>query len=852
MKRTSHRGQLVAAVVHAADVARLRRALLCIGITLGWSGCSCASQIVITPPRVPQGGRAVAISVAPSDAKRIVVATETGGLFRTFDGGVSFQHLDAFPDYATVDVAIASLDPNTIIATARDDFHSTSGGGIWRSTDGGGSWSRPGGWPPPPSGTCIDHAAASGISHMPLTRTFYVATDCGIAVSNDDGATFTLVLPDSADPAVRAVLVLNRTTGVAATSNHLFFLQNGRWTRSTGGPTTGSVFSTHSLASPYWAAPSIFYHMGRDATLYESSDAGATWVIVPIPKHGPNREPFIRVGRGLDGDPTHIDLYMGDGFSILREPVTTVLPLGDSTWKAPDHVDHEDPNDVAFTPGFDQPLMLATDGGVHLTPDSGRTWTVTGANFGGFTALQIAEITGRFVQGAPAHQDLYYGTQDNDAKGSHDGGLTWDGSVGGDDAFLRADAMNPAAGDIPVVGMRCCQPYVVPPHMGSTNDPPPFPSAPNGQANSSADHPEQLIDSTFIQSVANMGTPATFDFFLTRDFGTSWAPAFSLAEKPLGTARFAGDLNKPVGYIGVDRGSFAGLYRVADVTAQATVRAADSTGIAELGIVRTGPARYVVFGVDPKNANHLLAPDIGPAQDMKASDDGGVSWFSLPGLTAAVSDSGKFRMSMGPAPFASAVAWDPANSCHILIGTMQNGVIRSTDGGLTWKRVDGSAVATTISSFYFPPSGEIWLSTYGRGLWRLTVDRRPPTTGRCSFPTPPGKTTQPVPPVILARRHGPSVFVLSTARSGTSSMVQTGDTVAVFGYGFAAGSGTAGVAVTFGTDTVARRVTVGRDGRFSMRLPLNAGPGILSVTARQGDGKNAPAAHATVSVVGRS
>ena len=88
------------------------------------------------------------IAVAPSNAKRIIVGTESGGLFRTFDGGVSFQHLDGFPTFAPLGAAIASTDPNIVIATARDDFRTVSGGGIWRSTDGGASWSRPAGWPP--------------------------------------------------------------------------------------------------------------------------------------------------------------------------------------------------------------------------------------------------------------------------------------------------------------------------------------------------------------------------------------------------------------------------------------------------------------------------------------------------------------------------------------------------------------------------------------------------------------------------------------------------------------------------------------------------------------------------------
>src|SRR5688500_8514890 len=90
--------------------------LTCIGLP----ACGPRSDVQIFPPKVPQGGRAVTIAVSQSNAKRLVVATESGGLFRTFDGGVSFQHLDGFPTLYAIDVVKASLDHNVLIATARD------------------------------------------------------------------------------------------------------------------------------------------------------------------------------------------------------------------------------------------------------------------------------------------------------------------------------------------------------------------------------------------------------------------------------------------------------------------------------------------------------------------------------------------------------------------------------------------------------------------------------------------------------------------------------------------------------------------------------------------------------------
>ena len=734
----------------------MRRSALILALTLAWSGCT-ASDVTISPPRVAQGGRAVAVSVALSDAKRILVATESGGLFRTYDGGKSFQHLDAFPTFEPIDVAVGSPDPNMILATARDDFRTQSGGGIWRSTDDGGTWKRPTGWPPAPSPTCTDRPVARNISHPPLSPTYAVATDCGIAISNDNGASFSLTVLDPLHPTVRSVLLLNRSAGVAADDQSLWFLNGKTWQRATGGPGSLGFHALHAMAAPWWASSSIFYHMGQDRLLYFSTDGGAHWQPMEMPDlPGLNRESFVRVGRGLDGDPTHFDVYYGDGSKIFREAVTTSVPGGHkSDWRELGS-DHPDPADIAFTPGETEPLMLATDGGVHLTTDQGRTWKLTGSGFGGFTALQICEMTGRAVGGDKPHLDLFYGTQDNDIKGSADGGHTWNGTIGGEGAFLRAGAVDPVPTDEPVTGVMCCMNFEAAPHLETAG---PFHNAPDGNPAHSAGPPFQLFGSVYLQNVPTPGPPPSFDYFLTLSRGDAWRRAFSLPEEPVGKVQLAGSLANPTAYVSVKAPGHIGLFRAQSLATTPTVRRADATGsgFGSIGLFHTGQATYSAFAVDPANADHLLAADVDRGA-MQASSDGGVTWYPVPPLTTAVTDSNRFLFSHDTASFATVIAWDPTNSCHILVGTLQNGVVRSADGGLTWQRVPGSTIATPVSSFFFPPTGEIWMSTYGRGLWRLEVDRRKPANGRCAFPSPPSPKPGPVPPLawpIATRRPQP-------------------------------------------------------------------------------------------------
>lgn len=734
------------------------RILLAMLTCIGLPACGPRSDVRIAPPNVPQGGRAVAIAVSQSTAKRLVVATESGGLFRTFDGGVSFQHLDGFPTLYAIDVVKASLDQNIVLATARDDFAATTGAGIWRSVDGGVTWNRPIGWP---VAGCSGRAGAADISHMPLSRTFHVATDCGLAVSTDNGASFTATPIDPANPMLFSVLVVNRTTGVAADNRRTWFLNNGQWTPSLGGPDAGSTFTPHAFASPWWAAGNIFYHAGRDRSLWVSTTGGGAWRQMStfcdtLPNGCGNREPFVRVGRGLDGDPTHFDVYYGDGMNLWRQAVSLASPGGQvGDWRKPKKLDHLDPADIAFTPGHEEPLMLATDGGVHLTKDKGNEWTLTGSNVGGFVALQIGEVTGRQVGGSSPHLDLYYGTQDNDIKASSDGGATWAGSLCCEGAFLQVDRGNPEMVDGRVTGRACgnCTLFDAQPHLGQGN-PGSFRNAPAGStSNPDAHAPFQLIGENYLQPLK---VPPNAEYWLTGNSGAAWAQSFVTPGTHVGNIHFAGDLADPVAYIALEKGSGAKLVRASGVSGAPVVRAADVAGIGTIGVLRTGQARYAVVGVDPKAPDHLLAHDI--FSGTKASRDGGLTWFSLPALDAAATDSGRYLPSMNSAPFVSTIAWDPTNSCHILVGTMQNGVIRSADGGLTWAQVPGSKRATIVTSFFFPPAGPIWMSTYGRGLWRIQSDRSLPTSGRCEFPQPPGGVPQPNPVVITGTEGSPRPF----------------------------------------------------------------------------------------------
>src|SRR5262245_56037379 len=87
-------------------------------------------------PAVRWGGRAVSIEIDPRDRLHALAASETGGLFRTRDGGESWQPVDSLQPFR---LAAVRFVPGTdvVIVGAGPDSRAGNQGGIWRSDDGG-------------------------------------------------------------------------------------------------------------------------------------------------------------------------------------------------------------------------------------------------------------------------------------------------------------------------------------------------------------------------------------------------------------------------------------------------------------------------------------------------------------------------------------------------------------------------------------------------------------------------------------------------------------------------------------------------------------------------------------------
>jgi photosystem II stability/assembly factor-like uncharacterized protein len=444
-------------------------------------------------PDIPNGGRAVALAVDPRDERRIVVASETGGLFRSADGGDSWQHASGAITFGFTDVLFTG--PDTLLAAARDDMRAVSGGGLWRSVDGGKTWARPS--LSAPTTACRNDLAAWCLTRTPGTDTVWCGTGCGLAFSSDRGASWTFLSPRTNLGRVKIQAVKTAPGG------HLKVLTSSGVQTSTDGGKTWKAASSQGL--PPWSiqkeaynqiALSPFNHrhifwafnyyegkMKPDSTiewighnaLYLSTDNAANWSLVRD-SVGAARPPFVQVAAALSGAAQSYDLYYTNGGSHFdRATVSHGASPSVGSWTR-FGLPHADIAALALRNDGKTPYLLAGDGGLHRPHHRGLNWIYTGGGAKGYNALQVTELVGQRQLGGKSH--LYFATQDNDIWASTDRGESWTEKRCCEGFFLQIPGHYMPAAQTRLTGVACgaCGNFIAAPGLADQTG---FPNAPN-------------------------------------------------------------------------------------------------------------------------------------------------------------------------------------------------------------------------------------------------------------------------------------------------------------------------------------------------------------------------------------
>jgi photosystem II stability/assembly factor-like uncharacterized protein len=145
------------------------------------------------------GGRIVAISVFEADPCTWWIATATGGLLKTMNNGITFEHqFDRAPTVSIGDVCVAPSDHNIVwVGTGENNPRNSVsyGDGVYMSTDGGKTWKNMGLKETFQIGKIIVHPKNPDIVYVgALGRLYGPNPDRGLFKTTDGGATWTKIL----------------------------------------------------------------------------------------------------------------------------------------------------------------------------------------------------------------------------------------------------------------------------------------------------------------------------------------------------------------------------------------------------------------------------------------------------------------------------------------------------------------------------------------------------------------------------------------------------------------------------------------------------------------------------------
>jgi len=127
-----------------------------------------------------------------------------------------------------------------------------------------------------------------------------------------------------------------------------------------------------------------------------------------------------------------------------------------------------------------------------------------------------------------------------------------------------------------------------------------------------------------------------------------------------------------------------------------------------------------VFCVNPANPDNLFALENNTGK-LKVSNDGGNNWTESMSFTRAltVTNPSNFKGSKNTFSIKS-MSFSPFDSNLILIGTVSEGLYKSSDGGNTWQRIQSPGLFN-ITDFHWRSPNSIIISTYGHGLFSMSM-----------------------------------------------------------------------------------------------------------------------------------
>jgi len=367
-------------------------------------------------------GRITDMEGHPTNDRVIFAGTAGGGVWKSIDGGASFQ--PTFDKYAQ-SIGCVTVDPNdpdnTVWVGTGETWVRNSvsvGDGLYKSIDGGVSWNKIGFESSERISSIEIHPENSDVIYVGVLGALWGdSEDRGVYKSTDGGATWNKLLYVDTQTGC-ADLIMDPQNPDMLYASMWEFRRTG-WSFSSGGENSALYKSTDGGAT--WnkihngfpegklgriavaVAPSntdrvyavLETEENADKGLYRSEDGGASWEHLNN-DFGLVVRPFYF--SRIVVDPRDPDIVVKGGLfgSISRDGGNTFKDLGNM---------HADIHDVWFDIDNSDRMYVATDGGVYRTWDGGTTMEIV-AN------IPVSQFYHISVDDGEPYQ-IYGGLQDN-------------------------------------------------------------------------------------------------------------------------------------------------------------------------------------------------------------------------------------------------------------------------------------------------------------------------------------------------------------------------------------------------------------------------------------------------------
>lgn len=370
------------------------------------------------------GGRLRAIYVHPTDTDLIFVGSIAGGIWKSTDGGASWNPVDDFMGNLSITSIVA--DPTTTGSTSTTVLYAATGEGfynadalrgygIFKSTDGGTTWSHLSATDP---SSDSDWYYVNRITVDSTGNLIAVTRGNGIFLSSDSGASWTkkttsmtgyrILYDVKYDPNDDTKAIIGGSEGA------VYYTTDGgsSWTGTY--IVNGSFYGRVEIAYAESASNTVYASVDNGGTgeVYKSTDGGATWSLTSTVNHMGSQGWYDNT---IWVDPTDANHLIVGGLDIYRSTDGGSNWTKISTWYYSTSI-HADHHGILHDPNYDgstnKRVYFVNDGGVYKAED------VTAANSGysstGWTDLNNdLGITQFYGAAGMTDSKVIGGTQDN-------------------------------------------------------------------------------------------------------------------------------------------------------------------------------------------------------------------------------------------------------------------------------------------------------------------------------------------------------------------------------------------------------------------------------------------------------